>query len=226
MHLISTSTIASTLACALLCLADAIQSPTPLSPWGGCVPYGPLVPRPTDLGKAKIIQDATAKLSQTFDDALAGKIKAGFDVNETSFSVGFVSRQGEGATRANSGLIWSYHHLGKNNSNGTKIADENSQYLIGSVSKLFTDVLLLKSNINLDDSIIKYLPTLQGTQSLIQWDNITLSALSNHLAGIPSNLRKSVYIISVALADFNHISLIVRLLFSTFNLRAARVPCY
>lgn len=226
MHLISISTIASTLVCALLCLADAIQSPTHLSPWSGCVPYGPLVPRPTDLGKAKIIQDATANLSQTLDDALAGKIKAGFDVNETSFSVGLVSRQGEDATLANSGLIWSYHHLGKNNINGTKIADENSQYLVGSVSKLFTDVLLLKSNINLDDPITEYLPTLQGTQSLIQWDNITLSALSNHLAGIPSNLRKSVHIISVALADFNHVSLIVRLLFSAFNLRAARVPCY
>ena len=190
MHLLSTSAVASTLVSALLCLADAIQPPTPLSSWSGCVPYGPLVPRPTDLGKAKIIQDATAKLSQTLDDALAGKIKAGFDVDQTSFSIGFISPQGGNATLANSGLLWSYHHLGKNNVNGTKIADENSQYLIGSVSKLFTDILLLKSNINLDDPITKYLPTLQGSQSLIQWDNITLSALTNHLAGIPANLRK------------------------------------
>ncbi|KAJ6008766.1 hypothetical protein N7522_003782 [Penicillium canescens] len=187
MHLLSTSAVACTLVSALICLSDAIQPPTPLSPWSGCVPYGPLVPRPTDLGKAKIIQDATAKLSQTLDDALAGKIKAGFDVDQTSFSIGFISPQKGNATLANGGLIWSYHHLGKNNVNGTKIADENSQYLIGSVSKLFTDILLLKSNINPDDPITKYLPSLQGTQSLIQWDNITLSALSNHLAGITAN---------------------------------------
>ncbi|OQD83736.1 hypothetical protein PENANT_c015G06346 [Penicillium antarcticum] len=191
MHSISTSTIIFTLVCALLCVADAIQSPPPLSSWTGCVPYGPLLPRPTNLANAKIIQNATASLSKSLDKALAGKIKAGFDVDKTSFSLGFISQRGKDTSSTKDGLVWSYHHLGKNNINGTKIVDENSQYLIGSVSKLFTDILLLKSNINLDDPITKYLPTLQGSQSLIQWDNITLSALSNHLAGIPSNLPSS-----------------------------------
>lgn len=189
MQFLSTSTITTILICASLCFADAIQSPVPLSTRSPCLPYGPLVPRPTDLGKAMIFQDATADLSRNLDDALSGKIKAGFDVDRTSFSIGLISPRVNEETLAHNGLVWSYHHLGKSNINGTKIADENSQYLIGSVSKLFTAIILLNSNITLDDPITKYLPTLQGSQSLIQWENITLSALSNHLAGIPSNLR-------------------------------------
>ncbi|KAJ5754150.1 uncharacterized protein N7511_008303 [Penicillium nucicola] len=191
MHPIPATTPTFILVSVLVYLADAIRSPRLLAPGTSCVPYGPLVPRPTNLRNAKIVQDATASLSQNLDDALSGKIKAGFDVDQSSFSIGLISSQKRSASLTDGGHVWSYHHLGKNNVNGTKIADENSQYLIGSISMLFTDVLLLKSNIDLNSPITKYLPTLQGSQSLIQWDNITLSALSNHLSGIPSNLPSS-----------------------------------
>ena len=71
--------------------------------------------------------------------------------------------------------------------NGTKKLDRDSQYLIGSVSKVISDALLLKSGLNLDDPIIKYIPTLNNGSSVIDWNNITLRALASQLSGMPPN---------------------------------------
>ena len=69
--------------------------------------------------------------------------------------------------------------------------DGDSQYLIGSIPKVFFNLLLLKSGINLNDSITKYLPQLKGNgSSLIEWENVMLGSMSEHLAGIPSNAGK------------------------------------
>jgi CubicO group peptidase (beta-lactamase class C family) len=80
--------------------------------------------------------------------------------------------------------LWEYHHLATNNTNSTKRVDGDSQYLIGSVSKVFTDLLLLKSGLNMDDPVTKYLPELEG-ESVIQWEDVTLGALGDHLSGMP-----------------------------------------
>lgn len=164
----------------------------PVPSWTGCPPGGPLLPRPTDLSGSQAVQDATADLARALDSAIDGKSKAGFPVDNTSFSIALVSPFDQVARDEDSSIIWTYHHLGKNNVNGTKDLDNDSQYLIGSVSKVFTDLLLLKSDVSLSDPVTKYLPGLEKEGSPIQWSNITLSALSNHLAGIPSNLRMSI----------------------------------
>ncbi|KAF3481769.1 beta-lactamase [Arthroderma uncinatum] len=154
-----------------------------------CVPSGALLPHPTDLSQSEYIKDATKYLSKSLDDAIAGKIKSGWDVANTSFSIALVSPNGgledEGLK---TGILWEYHHLGEKNVNGTKHLDGDSQYLVGSVSKVFSDLLLLKSDIDLYDPITKYLPQLKGSgSSPIDWDSITLMSLSEHLSGIPAN---------------------------------------
>lgn len=184
----------STLATSLICISlhgTVISSRIPLPSWTACPVDGPLLPRPTDLSRSQTIQDATANLTRALDSAVNGSIKAGFEVQNTSFSIALVSPTGRTASENNS-IIWSYHHLGENNVNGTKMLDNDSQYLIGSVSKVFTDLLLLQSDIDLSDPITKYLPELDKEGTPIQWKNITLSALSEHLAGIPSNLRRLI----------------------------------
>jgi CubicO group peptidase (beta-lactamase class C family) len=80
--------------------------------------------------------------------------------------------------------IWEFHHLAETNVNGTKSVDGDSQYLVGSISKVFTDLLLLRTDLNRSDPITKYLPDLEG-DSYIQWRNITLDNLGDHLAGMP-----------------------------------------
>lgn len=172
-------------------LGSGVQSSRiPVPSWTGCPVDGPLLPRPTNLAESKHVKDATANITQALHSALKGKIKAGFEVDNTSFSISLVSPYHK-PSRQNDSIIWSYHHLGKNNVDGTKSINHDSQYLIGSVSKVFSDLLLLQSDVDLNDPITKYLPGL-GTKknTPIQWDNITLSALSNHMAGIPANLRE------------------------------------
>lgn len=206
MHILTKSTLPTILLSTTFFGLLTHSSRVPLPSWTGCPPEGSLLPRPTDLSHSRLIQEATTNLSQSLDLALNGTSKAGFEVDDTSFSIAFVSpfdknkdknkNPNETNTNDNDGIIWSYHHLGKNNVQGTKHLDDDSQYMIGSVSKIFSDVLLLKSDVDLSDPITKFLPGLglekknNGHQPHIQWDNITLSALSEHLAGIPSNLRE------------------------------------
>ncbi|KAJ9486592.1 hypothetical protein VN97_g6733 [Penicillium thymicola] len=170
-------------------LADPTRIPLPS--WSGCPINGPLLPRPTHLDRSQTILDAAKNLTEALDSAMQKKSKAGFDVDNTSFSIAFITPRQKNASDKSNGILWSYHHLGRKNFRGTEHLNEGSQYLIGSISKVFSDLLLLKSDIHLDDPITKYVPGLQKERSPIQWSNITLSALSNHLAGIPSNLPSS-----------------------------------
>jgi hypothetical protein len=99
-----------------------------------CHPEGPPVPRPRNLKQSKTLQDALSGISKIFDDALAGKINAGFDIHNISFSIGLTSHD----QPPSDPLVWEYHHLSPSNVNGTKSIDRHSQYLIGSISKVIT----------------------------------------------------------------------------------------
>ena len=88
--------------------------------------------------------------------------------------------------------IWEYHHLAKNNAEGTRVLDRHSQWLIGSVSKVFTTYIMLTSGIDIDKSVIEYLPELRNASSKSPWENITLKMLSSHLAGVPVDCKYSI----------------------------------
>lgn len=185
----------------LLCLTGALGGfcvqatelsprPTPTPSFTGCPVAGAVLPRPTALKKSEFFIKATENITRALDAAVSGEIEAGWDVKNTSFSVSLVTG-GDGNEDDADKIIWEYHHRGERNVNGTKVVDRDSQYLIGSVSKVFSDILLLKSGIDVEDPITKYLPQLKGNgSSPIKWDNVTLGAMSEHLAGIPSNAGK------------------------------------
>lgn len=144
-----------------------------------CPPDGPLLPRPRSLGNQKAFKAAGKKFSGILDSVIEGKIDGGFPIENTSFSIAVVTLDDKGDKPA-----WEYHHRGAKNVNGTKKVDGDSQYLIGSISKVFTDLLLLKSGLNLDDPITKYLPELVSPSSQVRWEDISLRALGSHLGGI------------------------------------------
>lgn len=148
-----------------------------------CHPEGPIVPRPANLAQSESFQAALKELTETLESATSGKINGGWDINNVSMSVSVVSLDQEATTVP----LWEYHHLASGNANGTKAIDRNSQYLIGSVSKVISDAILLRSGLDIDDPITKYLPSLSDPSSLIDWGNITLRALASHLSGIPPN---------------------------------------
>ena len=144
-----------------------------------CPPDGPLLPRPKTLASQPAFKAAGTQFSGILDSVITGKIDAGFPVENTSFSIAIISLADK-----NDKPAWEYHHRGAKNVNGTKTVDGDTQYLIGSISKVFTDLLLLKSGLNLDDPITKYLPELTSPDSVIRWDDISLRALGSHLGGI------------------------------------------
>ncbi|MEJ5056328.1 serine hydrolase domain-containing protein [Sphingobacterium sp. MYb382] len=87
------------------------------------------------------------------------------------------------------------YFYGATHKGGTTLPTENTIYEIGSITKVFTSVLLAdlvtKNQIQLDDPIIKYLPdSLAGNPDLRK---ITFKELANHSAGLPrlpANLDK------------------------------------
>lgn len=148
--------------------------------WSGCPPSGPFLPRPTNLHNSSIIHNATSAFDKSLQSALNGSISPGFSVANTSFSLGLVSLDSPKP-------LWSYHYRGSANINGTATIDNDTQYLIGSISKLITDLLVLRTGIDLDTPITNYLPSLANETSVIKWEEVTLAALADHLAGIPPN---------------------------------------
>lgn len=150
-----------------------------------CRPEGPVLPRPTNLVSSPTFVSAAAGLTSAFDAAISGSIKAGWAVENVSFSVAVVSiDQADPAVP-----IWEYHHLAAANPRGTKKANRDSQYLIGSISKMFTDYLLLKSGLDMDAPVTKYLPQLLDPAANINWSIVSLRMLGSHLAGIPTDCQ-------------------------------------
>jgi CubicO group peptidase (beta-lactamase class C family) len=148
-----------------------------------CRPEGPVVPRPGKLDESPRFQEATANFTATLERALRGNITAGWPVENVSFSIAVVSVDQEDPAVP----IWEYHHLAAKAVNGTKTVDRDSQYLIGSISKVISDILLKKSGLDIDQPVTKWLPGLAANSSHITWNEITLRALASSLSGAPPN---------------------------------------
>ncbi|KAF5683278.1 beta-lactamase 3 [Fusarium circinatum] len=147
-----------------------------------CRPEGAVLPRPTALTKSPIFTAAATNLIETLNAALSGSITAGWPTSNVSFSLAVVS-----ADQDDPGVpIWEYHHLAAANTKGTKRLNRDSQFLIGSITKVFTDYLLLKSGMDLDAPVTEYLPGLDG-KSKIQWRDVSLRMLTSYLGGTPAN---------------------------------------
>jgi actin-related protein 6 len=80
----------------------------------------------------------------------------------------------------------------------------DTQYLIGSVSKVFSDLMLLKSGIDLQAPVTDFLPQLSSPRSRIRWEGITLEMLADHLAGIaPAGRVTSILKLGYVLTIFS-----------------------
>lgn len=168
-----------------LCLASSVAGDSHEKPFR-CPPEGALLPRPTGLATNDGFEAATSNLTDFFDNLVSGDVDAPFDVANTSFAVSFVGQRRLQGPPSNEPL-YVYGHLSDLNVNGTDELNGDSQWLIGSVSKLFTDIIFFKTGVNPSDKVTKYLTALNKTESLIAWDDVTLDALGSYLAGIPPN---------------------------------------
>jgi CubicO group peptidase (beta-lactamase class C family) len=156
-----------------------------------CHSEGPILPRPANIANYKPFRDALANLTQLLNDSVTGRINAGWDHNNVSMSVGVISFDQPDPTQP----IWEFYRRAPNNVNGATTVDKNSQYLVGSISKIISDLILLKSGLNLDDPITKYIPVLNSSSSRIDWNTVSLRALASQLSGIPPNSRSLVMLL-------------------------------
>jgi CubicO group peptidase (beta-lactamase class C family) len=150
-----------------------------------CHPQGPVVPRPRKLSQSKHMQDALASLKETIDAAVQGTLRSGWDVRNVSISIGLVTLDQEQPSIP----FWEYHHLATGNTNGTQNLDRNSQYMIGSISKVVTEAILLRSGLDMDDLITRYIPSLNDATSSILWSSVSIGALASQLSGMPPNCK-------------------------------------
>ncbi|KAM5383845.1 hypothetical protein ACJZ2D_001834 [Fusarium nematophilum] len=160
-----------------LCLAASASADL------NCRPEGPVLPRPTALSASPIFKQAASNLTETLDAAIAGNLTAGWTVNNVSFSLAVVSADQEGPGVP----LWEYHHLAADNRNGTSDLDIDTQYLIGSVSKVIASYVLLKSGADLDAPVTEFLPGLGDERSRIEWGEVSLRMLASYLGGTPAN---------------------------------------
>ncbi|KAK4901731.1 hypothetical protein LTR27_001503 [Elasticomyces elasticus] len=123
-------------------------------------------------------------LTSTFQDidSVLKSIASSDQYDTTSFSVLLTS---------SSETLWSHHHTAlKHNATrpGATHIDNQSQYRIASITKVFTTLGLLyqhsASNLSLDDPISDYIPELNSS-SAIPWSDITLRLMASQLSGMP-----------------------------------------
>jgi Beta-lactamase/Tc5 transposase DNA-binding domain len=135
------------------------------------------------LRTARSFLNATSQLEELLGRAIDDAQFAGFSTSNSSFSVAITSF----AAPENDSVLWDYHHLApERDFNGTNRTTSESQYLIASISKVFTDLLVLESGLDLHAPITEYLSELNGSPG-IQWSQITIENLVDHLSGIPQN---------------------------------------
>lgn len=163
----------------LICLCTLLRS-TRAATKGYCTLPGLLLPKPTRLASSSPVAKAGLKLDGLFDNIANGSILVGFDARNISFTIGMVSL-------SDPLPLWEYHHLAPANIDGTKTPDGDSEWMIGSISKVFTDLILLRLGLDVNDPVHKYLPQLKGGDSETDWDSITLASLANHMSGIRMN---------------------------------------
>ena len=98
--------------------------------WAASCPlWGPLLPRvhrPFDYTR---VSDANDNLTDLLDQLVAGKLSAGFSTANLSFSIGLVSLDSPEP-------FWEYHWVATTNVDGTKSSNGDSQFMIGSISKV------------------------------------------------------------------------------------------
>ena len=163
-----------------------------------CPPLGPVFPPPSNFGQ----NDAWSKVAKEISVMIEESLKAVqqdssiVNVNSTSFSFEVFS------ARDSSSLL-SYAYTAptiKNATTGVRHVDKDTVFRIGSGSKLWTVLLLLKEMGDrvFSDPVGAYVPELleaaekfrhnktaaNDQANLVRWDEVTVGELASHMAGI------------------------------------------
>ncbi|KAK6088102.1 beta-lactamase-like protein 2 [Seiridium cupressi] len=168
----------------LACLVSFLSGGAFAALDGLCPPLGAVLPAPKAPSSSLHIQSAVLQLKQVLQNVTAA-------LNNSAVSFGVQS------IHETEPLLEFHYTPPEFGSHGVKEVDSNSVYRLASTSKLFPALAILRTEgMDLNDPITKYLPELRDLNKqsraqnelwTIDWDDITLGALSSHL-GAPSDL--------------------------------------
>lgn len=170
----------------------AISANVPLSP-GYCPLRGPIFPRPRELSNAPDFDSArnniSTSLNRTLDSAVSISLQI-FDIDHASPLFQFTSTS---------------EHI--NTTLGVNKVDEDTVFRLGSVSKLWTVLMILaeKGLDSFSDRIVHYVPEFfmpfignifNQTKSddhvdFVPWGDVTIGELASHLAGVARDCQCS-----------------------------------
>ncbi|OGM50823.1 beta-lactamase [Aspergillus bombycis] len=164
-----------------------------------CLIQGPAFPAPKEVASRSSFIQAKNLLLNTLDKAVhisnAGEV-SGVDPASISFSLQVFN------TKNDQPLLEYYHTAPsiQNSTVGVRKVDEDTVFRIGSVSKLWTVLLLLieKGDASFSEPVAKYVPELRDAAKQLRhnatmrgdkidhlrWDEVTIGELASHMAGI------------------------------------------
>ncbi|KAI0113490.1 beta-lactamase/transpeptidase-like protein [Daldinia grandis] len=152
---------------------------------GHCPPLGPVLPAPKNPTVHESVRLAIDSISDTFQNLTAGLVSTGISVAVKSI-------------HETDPLLELHHTPTILNSNGTSTIDSQTVYRLGSISKIFAVLSLLKQDhVELDDPITQYVPELCELKgetdevsdiTTVRWSEVTLGALASHMSGISTDL--------------------------------------
>ncbi|KAE8420763.1 beta-lactamase/transpeptidase-like protein [Aspergillus pseudocaelatus] len=164
-----------------------------------CPIQGPAFPAPKDVTSSSIFTQAKNQLLSTLEKAThASNITEvlGVDPDSISFSLQVFN------TKNDQPLLEYYHTAPsiQNSTVGVREVDADTVFRIGSVSKLWTVLMLLveKGDASLSEPVAKYVPELRDAaielrQNVtmrddevdhLRWDEVTIGELASHMAGV------------------------------------------
>lgn len=150
---------------------------------GLCPPLGPVLPAPKAPSANAYLQSQISLLNETLHN-----MTAPLSSSAISFAIQSIHEHKP---------MLEFHYTPKDfGKNGVQKVDANTVYRLASTSKLFPVLAVLKTDgMELNDPITKYLPQLRNLKKesrqqnqmwVVDWDDITLGALSSHL-GAPAD---------------------------------------
>lgn len=154
---------------------------------GHCPPLGPVLPAPTSPSSDAAVNLAVSLFSSRF----AG-ITSPFVDSAVSISVRSIHED--------TNLLDLHYTPPNRGANSTAVVDGDTVFRVGSISKVFTVLGVLKHGIAFDDPVTKYLPELAELGSAdgvdndvtaVSWGDITIGALASHMSGIGNDCKSA-----------------------------------
>lgn len=146
-----------------------------------CPPFGPVLPSPRYPSTNAAVQEATRGFESTVNN-----VTSTFQYSAVSISIRSIHEANP--------FFTTHYTPPIADPRSARVVDSQTVFRIGSASKVFTVLAVLKlPGVSLDDRVTKYVPELRdmavNTPDLDSfpvpaWDDVTLGALASHLGGI------------------------------------------